>query len=174
MPRWSHDSARRAICLLQKSWTPTMASAIPGTPMQTPALKFCILAALLPASLSFQSFAQAPAPGAAPAAAYADEPLVIERSETVVEVAADGTGWKQRTLVARLQADAGGERAEPLVMERSETVVEVAADGTGWKQRTLVARLQADAGVKRYSVLTIPYAGNSQHVEIAYARVTQI
>ena len=110
-----------------------MASAIPGTPMQTPALKFCILAALVPASLSFQSFAQAPAPGAAPAAAYADEPLVIERSETVVEVAADGTGWKQRTLVARLQAD---------------------------------------AGVKRYSVLTIPYAGNSQHVEIAYARVT--
>jgi transglutaminase-like putative cysteine protease len=101
--------------------------------MQTPALKFCILAALVPASLSFQSFAQAPAPDAAPAAAYADEPLVIERSETVVDVAADGTGWKQRTLVARLQAD---------------------------------------AGVKRYSVLTIPYAGNSQHVEIAYARVT--
>ena len=101
--------------------------------MRQLSLKFCTLIALVPALLLFQAFAQAPTPVAAPAAAYADEPLVIERSETVVEVAADGTGWKQRTLVARLQAD---------------------------------------AGVKRYSVLTIQYAGNSQHVEIAYARVT--
>ena len=110
-----------------------MASAIPGTPMRQLALKFCTLIALVPASLPFQAFAQAPAPATAPSAAYADEPLVIERSETVVEVAADGTGWKQRTLVARLQSD---------------------------------------TGVKRYSVLNISYAGNSQHVEIAYARVT--
>jgi hypothetical protein len=101
--------------------------------MRQLALKFCTLIALVPASLPFQAFAQAPAPATAPSAAYADEPLVIERSETVVEVAADGTGWKQRTLVARLQSD---------------------------------------TGVKRYSVLNISYAGNSQHVEIAYARVT--
>ena len=94
-----------------------MASAIPGTPMQTPALKFCILAALVPASLSFQSFAQAPAPGAAPAAAYADEPLVIERSETVVDVAADGTGWKQRTLVA-----AAGRRRGEAVQRADHTL----------------------------------------------------
>jgi hypothetical protein len=96
--------------------------------MQTPALKFCMLAALVASSLPFQAFAQAAA-----TAAYADEPLVIERLDTVVEMAADGTGWKQRTLVARLQAD---------------------------------------AGVKKYGVLTIPYAGNSQRVEIAYVRVT--
>jgi tetratricopeptide (TPR) repeat protein len=101
--------------------------------MRQLALKFCTLVALVPASLPFQAFAQAPAPVAAPAAAYADEPLVIERSETVVEMAADGTGRMQRTLVARLQSD---------------------------------------TGVKRYSVLNIPYAGNSQHVEIAYVRVT--
>ena len=73
-----------------------------------------------------------------PAAAYADEPLVIERSETVVEVAADGTGWTQRTLVARLQADAGVKRYSVLTIQYAgnSRPVEIAyarvthADGT--------------------------------------------
>ena len=109
--------------------------------MHPSVMKFCVFVALVTASLCFQTLAQVqstasvaeayPATVAGPVA-YADEPLVIERSETVVEVAADGTGWRERTLAARLQSD---------------------------------------TGVKRYSVLNIAYAGNSQHVEIAYARV---
>ncbi len=41
----------------------------------------------------------------------------------------------------------------------------------GWKKDVLVARMPSTR-MKRYSVLTIPYAGNSQHVEIDFARVT--
>jgi hypothetical protein len=38
--------------------------------------------------------------------AYADEPIVIEHSDSIFSMAAEGTGWREHTLVARLQSDA--------------------------------------------------------------------
>jgi hypothetical protein len=38
--------------------------------------------------------------------AYSSEPIVIEHSDSVLNMLADGTGWRQLTLVARLQSDA--------------------------------------------------------------------
>src|SRR5664280_205601 len=55
----------------QKSSTPTMASAIPGTPMHYPALKFCTLVATITATIAFLlphcSLSQATTPATAPA-----------------------------------------------------------------------------------------------------------
>jgi hypothetical protein len=45
------------------------------------------------------------------------------------------------------------------------------ADGTGWRLVTMSVRLQTEAAVKQLGVLTIPYAANSENVEIVYARV---
>jgi hypothetical protein len=61
--------------------------------------------------------------------------------------------------------------SEPFVVERADSIFNMLADGTGYIDRSLVARLQSDAAVKRYSVVTIPYASNSEHIELAYARV---
>ncbi len=60
---------------------------------------------------------------------------------------------------------------EPIVIEHADHVISVATDGTGWKENTFVARLQSDATVKKYGVLSVPYASNSEHVELLYARV---
>ena len=60
---------------------------------------------------------------------------------------------------------------EPIVVEHADTVISMAADGTGWSEHTFAAHLHSDEAVKRYGVLTVPFAGNSQHVEIAYIRV---
>ena len=109
--------------------------------MHPSVMKFCVFVALVTASLCFQTLAQ------------------VQSTASVAEA------YPATVVGPVAYAD------EPLVIERSETVVEVAADGTGWRERTLAARLQSDTGVKRYSVLNIAYAGNSQHVEIAYARV---
>jgi tetratricopeptide (TPR) repeat protein len=60
---------------------------------------------------------------------------------------------------------------EPVVMEHMDSVYKMASDGTGSKQTTIVMRVQSEASVRQLGVLTITYAGNSQRVEIAYARV---
>jgi hypothetical protein len=61
--------------------------------------------------------------------------------------------------------------AEPIVIEKLDQVDTMAADGTGVRQFTLLARVQSDAGVRQFGVLTLPYASNSEHVELAYIRV---
>jgi transglutaminase-like putative cysteine protease len=58
-----------------------------------------------------------------------------------------------------------------MVVEHVETVIHMLADCTGYREHTLVARLQSDAAVKKYSVITLPYASSSEHIELAYARV---
>jgi hypothetical protein len=101
--------------------------------MHFPTLKFCVLLALVAFSLPAQVLAQTTPPSAVSGSvAYADEPIVIERVDHVISVATDGTGWKENTLVARLQSD---------------------------------------VTVKKYGVLSVPYASNSEHVELLYARV---
>ena len=60
---------------------------------------------------------------------------------------------------------------EPYVVERLDHVYTMAADGTGTTRMTVVARVQAEATVRQLGVVTIPFAGASEHVEIAYVRV---
>lgn len=60
---------------------------------------------------------------------------------------------------------------ESIVIESSENVYSMAADGTGWRQRTVVVRVQSEAAVKQLGVVSIPFAGSSERVEIEYARV---
>ena len=101
--------------------------------MYSPTLKFCVLLTIVASSLPTQAPAQTTPPSTIPGnAAYADEPIVIEHTDTIINLATDGTGWKEHTLVARLQSD---------------------------------------ATVKKYGVLSVPYASNSEHVELLYARV---
>lgn len=111
-------------------------------------------------------------PSAGNSAAQSGDPRVASQTATATSTPVSTNTTHQGAAPASASTPAVAYADEPLVIERSNTVVQVAADGTGWRQRTLVARVQGDAGVKRYSVLTIPYAGNSQHVEIGYARVT--
>ena len=94
--------------------------------MRLPALKFCIFVTAITAIafiLPHRSFTQTTTPATTPAATnstpqaavpspaandsdYAAEPIVIEHSDSIFSMAADGTGWIEHTLVARLQSDA--------------------------------------------------------------------
>ncbi len=61
--------------------------------------------------------------------------------------------------------------AEPAVVEHLDAVYTMKADGTGSREATMAVRVQSEAAVKQLGVLLIPYAGNSEHVEISYACV---
>jgi hypothetical protein len=61
--------------------------------------------------------------------------------------------------------------AEPIVIEKLDSVYEMAADGTGSKQTTVVAKVQSESAVRQLGVVNIPFAGNSERVEIGYVRV---
>ena len=94
--------------------------------MRLPALKFCVFVTAITAIafiLPHRSFTQTTTPATTPAATnstpqaavpspaandsdYAAEPIVIEHSDSIFSMAADGTGWIEHTLVARLQSDA--------------------------------------------------------------------
>jgi len=74
--------------------------------MKAPALHLCAYLAaiaLLIASAPPAAPAQSPAPSPTPA--YAEEPVVIERSESIFNMLADGTGWIEHSLIARIQSD---------------------------------------------------------------------
>jgi tetratricopeptide (TPR) repeat protein len=61
--------------------------------------------------------------------------------------------------------------AEAVVVERLDTVYRYNADGTGVKTDTDVARIQSAAAVNTFSVLSIPYASETQRIELVYLRV---
>ena len=81
------------------------------------------------------------------------------------------TSSTQQAAVPSQAANDSGYAAEPIVIEHADSIYSMNADGTGWIEHTLVARLQSDATVKSYGVLTVPYASNTEHVELLYARV---
>jgi tetratricopeptide (TPR) repeat protein len=61
--------------------------------------------------------------------------------------------------------------AEPIVLEKLDSIYVMSADGTGYKQETMVARVQSESSVKQMGVVGIPFAGNTERVEIGYVRV---
>jgi hypothetical protein len=61
--------------------------------------------------------------------------------------------------------------AESIVVERMETMYRFAADGTGSREIAVVTLVQSDAAARQYGVLTVPFAGNNEHVEFDYVRV---
>ena len=61
--------------------------------------------------------------------------------------------------------------AEPVVVEQYTSIFRMAADGTGTHEMALRARLQTAAAIKDYGVVSVQYAGNSEHVEFDYVRV---
>ncbi len=61
--------------------------------------------------------------------------------------------------------------AEPLVIVDRHSVVTMHADGTGVRENSLALRLQSDAMVRQFGVVTVQFAGASEHVEFLYARV---
>jgi hypothetical protein len=61
--------------------------------------------------------------------------------------------------------------AESIVVERMETIYRFAADGTGSREIAVVTLVQSDAAARQYGVLTVPFAGNNEHVEFDYVRV---
>ena len=62
--------------------------------------------------------------------------------------------------------------AESLVVEHLSTTYTFAADGTGSRHLTASTRIQSDAAAREYSVLTIPFAGDAEQVEVTFVRVT--
>ena len=60
---------------------------------------------------------------------------------------------------------------EPVVVEQYISIYRMAADGTGTHEISLRARLQTAAAIKDYGVVSVQYAGNSEHVEFDYVRV---
>ena len=68
------------------------------------------------------------------------------------------------------QAKSGYE-AEPVVVEESTSIFRFQADGTGVHELSVKAKVQTAAAVKELGVVSIGYAGNSEHVEFDYVRV---
>ncbi len=62
--------------------------------------------------------------------------------------------------------------AEPVVVVEEETSYRMAADGTGVHEERIVGRIQNEAALKGAGVLSVPFAGNSEHAEFVYVRVT--
>ena len=66
---------------------------------------------------------------------------------------------------------AAGYSKDALVIEKLNTDVTFAADGTLVWEQSLVVRVQPDAGVRRFGVLTFPYSGANERIELVYVRV---
>jgi len=86
------------------------------------------------------------------------------------------SGWPQSVgtkaaAVAAASSDKERYAAEALVVEHLDTEYHYAADGTGTKQVTMTVLLQSDAAVKQFGVVTIGFAGNSEHAVFDYVRV---
>ncbi len=60
---------------------------------------------------------------------------------------------------------------EAFVVEQLTTEVAFQADGTGQEETAMRVRIQSSAGVQRFGVLTLPYRGANQRVEIVQIRV---
>jgi tetratricopeptide (TPR) repeat protein len=60
---------------------------------------------------------------------------------------------------------------ESSVIEHDDSVYSYNADGTGFRERTMVVRVQSEAALRSLGVVAVPYAGDSERVEFAYARV---
>lgn len=110
--------------------------------MRCSALKFCTLAAVMVAPIG-----------------YCPSPLILAQT----------TGAATASAAANVKASTYAD--ESIVIERSDSIYTFAADGTGFQDRTIVARVQTDAAVRTLGVISVAYAGNSQHVEFLYARV---
>jgi len=82
-----------------------------------------------------------------------------------------GNGMDAKPAASLANGDKASYGDEPYVVERLEHVVKMAADGTGTKRILVVARIQSEATVRQLGVIDIPFAGASEHVEIAYVRV---
>jgi tetratricopeptide (TPR) repeat protein len=77
----------------------------------------------------------------------------------------------QSAVVKQASAKSDTYASESIVIEHADVVYTFAADGTGTRERTIAARVQSEAAVRALGVVGIPYAGNSEQVEIVYARV---
>jgi hypothetical protein len=62
-------------------------------------------------------------------------------------------------------------KSEAVIVERLDSVYRYNADGTGSKLDTDSALIQSEAGVQNFSVLRIPYAADTQRLQIHYVRV---
>jgi tetratricopeptide (TPR) repeat protein len=82
-----------------------------------------------------------------------------------------GCVWGQEAAGGKITENAATYTAESLVGERQETVYRYAADGTGSKEITAVLRIQSEAAARQFGVLTIPFAGSNERVDIDYVRV---
>ncbi|HZR32145.1 MAG TPA: DUF3857 domain-containing protein [Terriglobales bacterium] len=60
---------------------------------------------------------------------------------------------------------------EPFVDEEDSTKIVFENDGTGTRESSVRVRIQSDSGLKRFGVLTFPYQGAVENVEIDYIRV---
>ncbi|RZU41879.1 DUF3857 domain-containing protein [Edaphobacter modestus] len=61
--------------------------------------------------------------------------------------------------------------AESLVVERMDTIYRYGENGIGSREISAINLVQSDATARQYGVLTIPFTGNSQRVEVDYVRV---
>ncbi len=60
---------------------------------------------------------------------------------------------------------------EPYVVEKLATDVAFSADGTDQREQVTSVRVQSEAAVRELGVLTFPYSGDSQRIEVVYVRV---
>jgi len=72
---------------------------------------------------------------------------------------------------ATLSSGSASYAAEPFVFEKISVVMAFKADGTGYREQSGAVKMQSDNAVRELGVLRVPFASQSQRVEIRYARV---
>jgi tetratricopeptide (TPR) repeat protein len=61
--------------------------------------------------------------------------------------------------------------AESVIVEQLKTIYRYSIQGTGSREISTITLIQSDGAARQYGVVTIPFAGNNQRVEVDYLRV---
>ena len=63
--------------------------------------------------------------------------------------------------------------AESVIVEQLKTVYRYSIQGTASREISNITLIQSDGAARQYGVVTIPFAGNNQRVEVDYVRVRE-
>jgi tetratricopeptide (TPR) repeat protein len=81
------------------------------------------------------------------------------------------TQTPQASAVSKPSVSPSNYADEAAVVEQDDVVYRYAGDGTGTKIETAVLRVQSNAALQNFAVLSFPYDGENQRLEVVYARV---
>ena len=77
----------------------------------------------------------------------------------------------QTNAPAPAPEEPGAFAGESFVIQQAASTYTFKADGTGVRERSATIRIQSEAALRSFGVISVSFAGASEHVEFRYARV---